>query len=85
MKDPPGLGCMKQGKKHMLDMVNLTLSYTHFDYLADLDATGKVASGVLAGATAWLGQYNQCMGLPKARYCLLDMAAVPLEQADKVC
>ena len=53
---------------------------TYFYTVPDYDATGKVSSGVLGGATSWLGDYYQCLGLPHSQYCLMQMFTDPPQQ-----
>eukprot|EP00111_Clytia_hemisphaerica_P024059 TCONS_00070940-protein len=41
------------------------------------DANGKPASGILAGNVYWLGDYNECLGIPNSTFCtIIDLKIV---------
>ncbi|XP_071508027.1 uncharacterized protein [Diadema antillarum] len=38
-----------------------------------LDAFGKPTPGMLVGNTAWIGHFDECMGITNFKYCLVDL------------
>jgi len=41
-----------------------------------IDSWGRVPSRLMSGNTHWLGGYEQCMSIPSAKYCAVDMVVM---------
>ena len=39
--------------------------------LLDFDSWGKPGSGILSGNVKWFGAFDQCIGIPHGKYCLV--------------
>ena len=39
----------------------------------DFDSWGKPGSGILSGNGKWFGAFDQCIGIPDAKYCLVSV------------
>ena len=39
----------------------------------DFDSWGKPGSGILSGNLKWFGAFGQCIEIPDAKYCLVNV------------
>ncbi|XP_071489881.1 uncharacterized protein [Diadema antillarum] len=80
--NPRILSPQLQAKQPAVHEVSLNCSQGLRDLLVQkeglipaLDAFGRPTPGMLVGNTAWVGHFDECMGITDFKYCLVDLDA----------